>query len=60
MAVVNGMTLSPHAPGRTDHAFVVRRPRPTDAVGDSLRRIFAAGASLPQDLQRLLHRLDRS
>jgi hypothetical protein len=43
----------------SDRAYAVRRPRPTDAIGESLRRIYGAAQALPQDLQRLLGKLDR-
>ena len=54
------MTLSQSVPSRTEHAYVVRRPRPADAVGDSLRRIFNTTPSLPNDLHRLLCRLNQA
>ena len=37
---------------------VVRRPRPTDAIGAALRGVFGEGDSLPSDMARLLQRLD--
>lgn len=38
--------------------YVVRAPRPTDAVGSSLRNVYAAEPRLPSDLALLLSRLD--
>lgn len=44
--------------GKTCHGdYIVRRPRATDAVGRSLRRVFAE-APLPDEWLTLLHRLD--
>jgi hypothetical protein len=50
------------ASGYSDHGqggFVVRRPRVTDAIGGALLRSFDAASSLPEDMLRLLERLDR-
>ncbi len=38
---------------------IVRAPRATDAIGMSLRDVFGNLANLPDDMQRLLQRLDR-
>lgn len=42
----------------TDTGQVVRRPRPSDAIGAALRGVFDCPA-LPDDISRLLQRLDR-
>lgn len=42
-----------------DAEQVVRLPRPADAIGAALRGVFDAPA-LPEDMARLLRRLDRS
>ena len=39
--------------------YVVRKPRPTDAVGGSLRDIYKADPRLPIEFTSLLRRLDR-
>jgi hypothetical protein len=41
-----------------DAEQVVRRPRPADAIGAALRGVFDCPA-LPEDMTRLLRRLDR-
>lgn len=41
-----------------DGGFVVPRPRVTDAIGGALLRSYAHAVSLPQDMRRLLDRLD--
>ena len=46
------------APGGNDQ--IVRRPRPTDAIGAALRGVFGEGAALPPDMMRLLQKLDRT
>lgn len=38
---------------------VICRPRPADAMGAALRGVFGDGATLPDDMLRLLRRLDR-
>lgn len=45
------------APSGNDQ--VVRRPRPTDAIGAALRGVFGEGGTLPADMARLLQRLER-
>ena len=54
------MNAPSHPLRPSDRAYAVRRPRPTDAVGESLRRIYQSAQGLPQDLQRLLSRLDQT
>jgi hypothetical protein len=39
-------------------AYVVRSARPADAIGSALRNIFSARAQMPDDMARLLSRLD--
>jgi hypothetical protein len=51
------------APTSTDYGelrggYVVRAPRATDAVGSSLRNIYAADTCLSPELASLLSRLD--
>jgi hypothetical protein len=50
-------TASSHAD--QDGGYVVRRPRATDAIGQALLSTFRP-ASLPEDMQRLVDRLDRT
>jgi hypothetical protein len=38
--------------------YTARKPRPSDAVGASLRNVYGANATLPCDLTALLDRLD--
>jgi hypothetical protein len=42
-----------------DGGYVVRRPRATDAIGQALLASFRP-AALPEDMQRLVDRLDRT
>ena len=39
--------------------YVVRGPRMTDAVGGALLRSYGHAPTLPEDMRRLLTRLDR-
>lgn len=39
---------------------VVRPPRPTDAIGGSLRAAFAMRSKLPDEIRHLLHQIDRA
>ena len=48
------LTIKPDTGGQQ----VVRRPRPTDVIGHSLRDAFGYNARLPQDIDRLLRSLD--
>ncbi|MES3107851.1 hypothetical protein [Sphingomonas aurantiaca] len=48
------LTIKPDTGGQQ----VVRRPRPTDVIGHSLRDAFGQNARLPQDIDRLLRSLD--
>lgn len=53
------MTTDTHHPGKARHGdYVVRSPRPTDALGHALRGVFS-DTSLPDDLLVLLRRLER-
>ncbi len=42
-----------------DGGYAVRRPRVTDAIGGALQRSYSAATGLPDDMRRLLERLDR-
>src|SRR5690242_18827313 len=59
--VFNGMSKmsSTMTEARPSRGYVVDRPRPTDALGDSLRNVFGGGDGLPRDMARLLAKLDR-
>ncbi|MES3043480.1 hypothetical protein [Sphingomonas faeni] len=48
------LTISREAEGQ----HVVRRPRPTDVIGTSLRDAFGPQPRLPEDMERLLRSLD--
>lgn len=53
------MNIEMHLSGKAKHGdYVVRTPRPTDALGHALRGVFN-DTPLPDDLQALLDRLDR-
>ena len=52
------MPLTTHPIGAVAEQ-VVRRPLPTDAIGAALRGAFGC-RSLPEDMTRLLCRLDRT
>ena len=43
-----------------DDGYVVRRPRATDALGDSLRHAFGDPMRLPEDIARVLAKLERA
>ena len=43
-----------------DDGEIVREPRATDAIGMMMRDAYGNLVSLPDDMRRLLHRLDRS
>jgi hypothetical protein len=53
-------SLVPHYGDRDEGGYLVRAPRVTDAIGGALQRSFAQQWLLPDDLRRLLDRLDRS
>ena len=54
------MTRSLASTDTRDHrgGYVVRKPRPGDAVGSSLRDVYGADMRLPSDLASLLRRID--
>ncbi|GAA0668372.1 hypothetical protein FHT00_000294 [Sphingomonas insulae] len=53
------MVTDEHHLGKAKHGdYVVRTPRPADALGLSLRGVFH-DSPLPDDLLMLLRRLDR-
>ncbi len=48
-----------HVSGKAERGdYIVRGPRPADAIGHTLRGIFRE-TTLPDDFTVLLHRLDR-
>ena len=53
------MTMASGFSDRDEGGYVVRRPRVTDAIGGALLRSFGSGAMLPDDMRRLVERLDR-
>ncbi len=53
------MTAQTHHDRHSERAYVVRRPRVTDAIGESLQRTFGISPALPHEMQRLIGQLDR-
>jgi hypothetical protein len=45
--------------GDREGGYAVRRPRVTDAIGGALQRSYDAAMGLPDDMRRMLERLDR-
>jgi hypothetical protein len=53
------MTMASRPGDRDLGGYVVRRPRVTDAIGAALLRTFGHGSSVPDEMHRLLDRIDR-
>ena len=51
-------SLTPNETREPREGYVVRKPRPSDAVGGSLRNIYSTEPQLPPDLDALLRRID--
>jgi hypothetical protein len=42
-----------------DRGYVVRKPRPTDAIGASLRKVYDDERRLPAEFDRMICALDK-
>jgi hypothetical protein len=60
MAVMTWTSFSAGDRGDDQGGYVVRRPRATDALGKALRSTYAQATSLPDDMHRMVERLDRT
>ena len=56
--VLNGMSVLYLSASLTGNDGVVRAPLASDAIGAALRGVFGETVRLPQDMVRLLARLD--
>ncbi len=58
---MTGMTTHPFLPQRShsDGGYFVRGPQVGDILGGALRNAYGTGVGLPDDMQRVLTRLDR-